>query len=396
MAEPNGAPWPPASRSVIEALAARGDFSLRRGRAYLNTASIGLMYSGAERALHDWVSSIAAAGTMEFDERAEETVFERLRVAAAQLLNAQPADIAVGSSATELLGSLAWAVPPEPGANVVGTNVSFPSTIFPWTRVAQHTGAEVRLAGGAGGATSTDAIVELIDDATSVVCISEVEYAGGQRYDVTCLAEAAHARGALLVVDATQSAGAIPIDVTASRVDALVTAGYKWLCGPFGAAVMYLAPHLQPHLQPGVVGFRSHVDMWDLKADRLELPNSARRFEPSTMAYGCAIGLARAIEYVVSLGVERIAEHNRHLVDLLIEGVSGRGGQIVTPTDPAERASIVAARFPETPSSAVADHLQAAGVVVSCRNDYVRWSPHVYNDAADIERVFAAIDGLSR
>ena len=113
---------------------------------------------------------------------------------------------------------------------------------------------------------------------------------------------------------------------------------------------------------------------------------------PTIMAYGCAIGLARAIEYVVSVGVERIAEHNRGLVDMLIDGVRARGGEIVTPEDVAERASIVAARFPETPAAEMAEHLQGAGVIVSCRNDLVRWSPHLYNDAADIERVFAVVD----
>ena len=155
-----------------------------------------------------------------------------------------------------------------------------------------------------------DAVLELIDDDTAVVCISHVEYGRGQRFDLASLAAAAHDHGALLVVDATQSAGAVPIDVQADALDVVLSSGYKWLCGPFGAAVMYLAPHLQAKLEPGVVGFRSHEDIWDLRTDQLDYARSARRFECSTMAYGCAIGLSHSIDFLLEVGVDRIYEHN--------------------------------------------------------------------------------------
>lgn len=382
------------NRKAVRALSLvqPGDFLTQGNRVYLNTASITLMYSGALQALVKWFDERAASGTADFDEHAEETVFEELRRAIARLFNAKPADIAVGSSATELLASLAWGVSPRAGENVVGTDAAFPSVVFPWARVARETGAEVRLARSHDLIVDSQSVVDLVDDNTSVVCISEVEYASGQRYDVKRLAEVAHEHGALLVVDATQSAGSVPIDVTHSGADVVVSAGYKWLCGPFGAAVMYLAPALQGLLEPGTIGFRSHKDMWDLRADRIELPVAARRFEPSTMAYGCAIGLAAAVEYVLSVGVEQIAEHNRRLVDMVIEGVRGRGGEIVTPEPAEERASIVAGRFPNKRSDEVARLLGAAGVIVSSRNGVVRWSPHLFNDEGDIERMFEVID----
>ncbi len=369
-------------------------FPTRTDRAYLNTASITLMYSGAQRALESWFEEIAASGTVEFDETAEASVFEGLRRATAQLFGARPEDIAVGSNATELLSSLAWAVSPGPRETVVGTEVAFPSVVFPWARVARETGAEVRLAQANDHYVDPAALLELIDDRTSVVCVSEIEYASGQRYELAPLADAAHQHGALLVVDSTQSAGAVPIDVVRSGVDAVVSAGYKWLCGPFGAAVMYLAPALQGRLDPGTVGFRSHTDMWDLRADRVELPQAARRFEPSTMAYGCALGLAASVEYLISIGVDRIAAHNRALADKLIEGVRARGGEIVTPDLPQERASIVAGTFAGKSADVVAAHLRDAGVVVSSRNGLVRWSPHVFNDDDDIEQVFEVIDQM--
>ena len=266
----------------------------------------------------------------------------------------------MGSSVTELLSSLAWAVAPGTDSNVVGTAPSFPSTVYPWQRVASHTGCEIRLAEGEDDIVRLEEVLDLINDDTAVVCISHVEYGRGQRFDLSSLAAAAHEHGALLVVDATQSAGAVPIDVRPDALDVVLSSGYKWLCGPFGAAIMYLAPHLQAESEPGVVGFRSHEDMWDLRTDRLDYAPSARRFECSTMAYGCAIGLARSIEFLVDVGIDRIYEHNEALADLLIEGLRNRGMEITSPLAAEERSAIVTARMSGVDSAQTAERLRAA------------------------------------
>lgn len=371
------------------------DFPASVKCTYLNTANVSLMYRGAEKAVIEWQKDLSENGSINFDEIAEANVFNDLHGAAALLFNARPEDIAVGSSATELISSLAWAVAPGSGTNVVSTDIVFPSTLYPWLRVARHTKCEVRLAKGQNSYAVPDDVIQLIDNRTAVVCVSHVEYSGGQRYDLQKLADVAHDHDALLVVDATQSAGAIPIDAPACGVDALVSGGYKWLCGPFGAAVMYLAPHLQNQLDPGLVGFRSHKDMWDLQADRVEFPATAQRFEYSTMAYGCAIGLARSIEYIVDVGVERIFSYNKHLADLLIEGLEERSAEIISPRNEAEQTSIVAARFPGKDPAQVARKLKAVQVMVSSRKDFVRFSPHFYNQPADIQNALDRIDDLA-
>ena len=350
------------------------------------------MYRGARQSVVEWQRELAENGTINFDETAEEAVFEDLHRAAARLFNASPDDIAVATSVTELLCSLAWAVAPGPRTNVVSTRVVHPSTHYPWLRVSSYTGCEIRLAPATDGYADPDALLGLIDDRTAVVSISHAEFRTGQLYDLAHLADVAHARGALLVVDATQSAGAVPIDVSAASVDALVSAGYKWLCGPFGAAVMYLAPHLQHELDPGLIGWRSHRDMWDLRADRLELPSGARRFEFSTMGYGCAVGLTRSIEFLVGAGIERISAHNRRLADLLVDVLREQGAEIVSPLNERERTSTVAARFPGRDSAGIAGSLNAAGVVVSSRGDVIRISPHLYNAPDDIEHVREELD----
>ena len=378
----------------MKSIVSEKDFPTANKFVSLNAANVALMYHGAHQAIIEWQDDVALNGSNNFDENSEETIFGELHQVASRLINAGPEDIAVGSSATELLCSLAWAISPSKDQNVVSTEIVFPSTVYPWQRVASSTGCEIRLAKEKNNFIHIDEIITLIDQHTAVVCISHVEYGNGQTFDLHLLAEATHEHGALLVVDATQSAGAIPIDVQACPIDALISGAYKWLCGPFGAAFMYLAPHLQTKLEPGLVGFRSHKNMWDLDASRIDYPQAAEKFEFSTMAFGCAVGLTRAINFLNDIGVENIFQYNRQLADRLIEGLQARGAVITSPLEDKSRSSIVRAHFENIGSNKIIQSLKQAGVFVSRRGDSIRFSPHLYNSISDIDKALAEIDNI--
>ena len=371
-----------------------GDFPLTEEWSYLNAANVALMPMSAAKAMTDWQTDVALNGSNNFNDHAEDSAFDGLRDEGAKLLGCRPEDIAGGSSCTELLSSLAWAVMPKEHDNVVSTDIVFPSTIYPFTRVSHHTGCEIRLAPGHNGYASFDEIVKNIDHNTSIVSISHAEYTGGQVYDLAALAEVAHAHGALLIVDATQSAGAIPIDAPDSGADAIVAGGYKWLCGPFGAAVMYLAPHLQNTLDPGFVGFRSHNNMWDLSPDRLEYPDTAKRFESSTMAFGCIKGLENSLEYLTDIGIARIYDHNIALADRLIEGLNDLDVEVVSPMTLSERTSIVTCRVGGFDPRTIVDSLKERHIVAHKRQDFLRFSPHVYNSEHDVDRALMELRSL--
>ena len=358
---------------------------------YMDAASVGLMHAGAARSINAWQQRLAEEGTVAFDEEAEVNILQGLSEAAGKLFNAGPEDIAIASGETSLMASLAWAVSPPEGSKIVASEACHPSTIYPWMRVAETTEAEVRWARGEDSYyVAPEAIEALIDERTAVLCLSHVEYGTGQLHDLARFAEKAHAHGALLVVDATQSAGQVPIDVQAAGVDAVTASTYKWLCGPFGAGVMYLSPDLQA-LSPGIVGWRSHESMWDFQADRLAYPRSAKRFEYGTMAYGTALGAAEAIEYLLELGIDGIAAHNRGIADELRAGLMELGAEILPPAPAPERSAIVAARFPGRDSGALTASLKEQKAVVSLRRDFIRFSPHLYNDSEDVRQVLGAL-----
>lgn len=388
-------PHSPSEASNRTAWNAGIDFPAARKRTYLNAASVALMPEAASKAVVDWQHDLAENGTLHFDEVAEDRVFDVLRERFAALIGAAPHDVAIGSSATELLASLAWAVSPPAGRTVVTTDIVFPSTAYPWSRVARATGAEVRFVKAVGGVIDEDELIAAIDERTAVVSICQVEYSNGQRYDLARLASATERVGALLVVDASQSVGSVPIDVRTTPIDALITTSYKWLCGPFGVGLLYLNPKWHTRLDPGLVGWRTNAAIYDLRADRCVPHPDARRFEFSTMAYGAAIGLAVAIDDLHRLGIDRIHAHGVGLGTRLIEGLESLGAEVVSPVRAEARSPIVSARFPGLTPKDVVQHLGREGVVVSPRRDLVRFSPHLYNTEADIDRALAVLGKIS-
>ena len=158
----------------------------------LSFANVATTSPAAHNASLAWSDALARGGAAEFDGEAEKNGMLPLRQATSRLLSCGVEDVCVGSSATELLCSIAWAVWPEEGSNVVSTRSSFPSTVYPWSRVAEASGAEIRLAEHDSNLyTNPKNILELIDESTSVVTLSHIEFSNGQRYDIEKFAKAA-------------------------------------------------------------------------------------------------------------------------------------------------------------------------------------------------------------
>jgi cysteine desulfurase / selenocysteine lyase len=376
----------------------RDDFPAFDRLTYLNTASAGLVPASVVTPAHEFEFELAQAGTTGMDEDTEVGILEDARQGAAKLLGAHPDTIAIGTSFTESLCQVAWWLRPGRGRNVVSSEAEFPSVTYPWHRIAEDTGCEVRLVSvlddpeGFG----VGKIAEQVDTATAAICISHIQYLTGHRLDLAELAALAHDNGALLIVDATQSAGQVPIDVTATGVDVLIAGSYKWLCSTFGAAICYLSPPVLERFRPPLVGWRSTEHPYSLDARWLPLAATARRMEYSTMSYTAAIALGRAIGYIRGLSLDEVAGHNARLADQVADGLRQRGARLLTPRDPRRRAGTITARFPGRDGEAIAAELTRRGVIVSPRVGSTRFSMHFYNSSDDVDRALAVLDEVLR
>ncbi len=380
----------------MESLAPREHFPILEDNVYLNAASISLVPGPVRQEVNDFDEAVSYAGTVNFDDAAENRVYEGVREAAGRLIGADPVDIAVMTSATEALCSLAWWLRPGEGSNVVSIDLEFPSVTYPWLRIAQEFGSEVRLvpARDDPASLSIDALARAVDDRTAVLCVSHVEYASGHRFDIGQLSEIARAHDAFLIVDATQSAGVAPIDLRQYDVDVLLSSSYKWLCGLCGAAFCYMKPEVSERFQPPLVGWRTTGEgALSFDATSITLSPGGRRMEYGTVAYGAGISLGAAIRYLLGFGIERILEHNQTLGDRIIQGVDALGGRLITPRERDRRAGIVSAAFAGHTAEDLAARLAEEKVHVASRLGGLRFAPHLFSNSDDVDR---ALDALER
>ena len=173
----------------------------------------------------------------------------------------------------------------------------------------------------------------------------------------------------------------------------IVSSGYKWLRGTYGAAVAYISPELSSSLTPGLIGFRSHADIWDLKADRMQLPNDASRFEYTTIHFGAVLGLAASVNEINEFGIDNVWRYDISLADSLIQGVRELGIEIASPLSESERSAIISLRLPdEFDSIEVANRLQNDfSILVTSRAGLLRVSPHFDNTNEDIQKLLDAL-----
>src|SRR5689334_16443479 len=271
---------------------------------WLNTASYGLpprpAFEALQAVLDDW-----RVGRTSWEPWNESTT--RARASFARLVGVDAADVAVGSTVSQLLAPIVAALPA--GTRVLVPDIEFTSNLFPWLAAP---GVEVRTA-------APDGLADRVDAGTDVVAFSLVQSATGAVADYDAVVAAARAHKALVVVDATQGCGWLPFE--AGRADAVVVGGYKWLMNPRGSAFAYLAPRLRELLTPHAAGWYSGADPHDsYYGPPLRLATSARRFDISP-AWFSYVGTAPALELVEELGVARIGAHNVALANRFLAGL---------------------------------------------------------------------------
>jgi len=370
------------------------EFPALRKFIYLSTASIGLTPVRVIKAISKFLESVLSEGTAYLSEEEEANVFEELRGLSARLFGCSKNEVAVFSSVTEALNSIAWALPK--GGNIVSTDVEFPTVIYPWIRVGKEKGWDVRLVRAKDFIVSEEDILSAISEGTKAVCLSHVEFLTGQKFDLARIARKAHEVGALLIVDGVQAAGYLPVSVRELGVDIYVTGSYKWLIGPMGAAVAYVRRELCESLEPGLVGWRSVEDMWSLSIGPLKYAGTARRFEYSTSAYEAKVGMAKSIEYILSMGVDSIYTHNMRVTEYALKELSSMDRvEVITPLKTFMRGSIASFRIEGLRSEVVAEelikHCGERKPEFNVRRGLLRISPHFYNDEDDIDEFLSCL-----
>lgn len=375
-------------------LVPRSDYAALRECTYLNQASLGLIPRRSLDAMVAFLSDVAQHGNLRLSDDEEARVLDDLRAAAAELLDAPETWIAITGGASEALGQVAATLSSVNGS-VVLVSSDFPSVTYPWLAERERLGTPLVWVNDTLDADLTDELVRAIDDRTKAVCFSAVQFATGSSVRVPAVTARAKDVGCRVIVDATQLAGAGPVSVRGWSADAVVCSGYKWLSSHGGVALLALAPDLVS-VTPQLVGWKGVPNPFAFEPTTLPLASDARRFEMSTIAYSSAVGLRTSIGLLRAAGIQRIADHSRHLASELIDGVEALGwSPFRSPSDPSSCDHIVALRHPVADVGRVQRVLtEEHRIICSSRGGNLRVSFHLYNDASDVETLVAALDTL--
>jgi selenocysteine lyase/cysteine desulfurase len=376
---------------MISSLIDRRGYPTLQECVYLNQASLGLIADPAVDAMHDLLDRVVRHGNLHMSDEDEVGFLDGLRDRAARSLSVRDAEIAIVSSASELLGQAPLLLPPRHGSKVIAVATDFPAITRPWLRLEERGECRVDLVEDSPASDLTDDLIARIDAHTSAVAVGWVQYATGTMIDVPRLRGATEAAGVRLVLDASQGAGAMRCDGSTWRADLLVSSGYKWLGGPGGVAIGALAPDVieQTPPLPGWMGARSP---FAFDATRITLAEGARRFTQSTMSYLSVAGLTVAMDQLLTIGLDRVEQHATRLRALLLDAAEDRGWlPFRGRDDPAAASHIVSLGRPGMESANVLTQLRRTGIVCSLRGDRVRVSLSPYNEEDDIAALATAL-----
>jgi len=371
------------------------EFPVRRNLVYWNHAAVAPLprrVAGAITAHTENVRERGAADWRDWYRAVDET-----RGKAARLLGARASEIAFLPSTSWALNFVAQAYPWKSGDNVVGDDMEFPANVYPWMLL-EGRGVEYRLARSRDGRIGVDEIAAVVDARTRIVAVSWVAFHNGWVYPIEEIGAFCREKGILLVVDAIQGLGALPIDVREANVDVLAADAHKWLLGAEACAVFYVSEGARERVPPAFGGW------WNVRHEgshvggyldyRLDFHLGARRYEPGSIPIAQIQGLSAALDLLEEMDGAEVARRIVAAVETLADGLRRRGWKIATPEP--FRSGILAAFPPDGDAIRAAKGFEARGIIVAPREGAVRFSPHAYNDAVEAERIIRAVEEIER
>jgi len=353
---------------------------------YLNSAAVSPPPTTAVEAVMSQLRDVSRHGTAHYTDWI--ATKDRARALLASMLNVGPEHVAFMRNTSDGLATIASGLDWTRKDNIVSFAGEFPANFYPWRRIRDKYGVELRVCAESDGRIELGELTSLIDENTRLVTISAVQFASGFQSDLQRLAEAAHSVGALFAVDIIQALGARGFDLPALGVDIAAGASHKWLCGPEGCGFLYLSDQAREAVEPTLTGWISVETPWDFEDREQAWQSSALAWESGTGCSSLFYGLEQSLKLLIDTGLETIEAYLGGLTDHLCELLSGTPYAIVSSRAPGERSAIVCLKHTGgIHCGEIAKQLQEHSIIVSPRNDRLRISPHFYNTVEDIERL---------
>lgn len=371
----------------------RDQFPVTERYRYFDHAGVSPIPRVAADATQWWMERSLTKGKVDYDELIARQ--ESARTTAAQLMGVAADDVAFIKNTTEGLGFVAAGLDWRDGDRVVIPDLEFPSAIYPFLAL-EDRGVKVDRVTpiGDGRVLPLDEFERVITSGLppKLVVVSWVQFARGWRTDVAGLARLAHDAGALLCLDAIQGVGLLPAAFADWGVDVAMAGAHKWMLGPEGIGVLYVAEDLRDRLRPVEPGWASMAHDADYDNLAIAWAGSARRYEGGTANNAGTAAFDASLRLIAAAGVTDIWQHVDALCDHLVHALTPIPNVTVLSNRSAEgRSGIVSIRIDGQPPEELARTLNAQQFVCSARGGGVRIAPHGYNTADEIDALVASV-----
>ena len=361
---------------------------------YLNTSAHAAMPRVTLRAVQNSIE----ANT--FPHHRDDAIFFeapiRIRASLSKMIGARPEEIALTSGAGAGVTAVAHFLRWKPGDEVITAKGEFPMQYATWRPMEEREGLKLKIVAPRDRFITADDLIAAMTPRTRVVSVSHVRFDDGTLLDAARVAAACRAQGALLVLDVSQSCGAVPMNVKELDADFLVCAGYKWLLSPYGTGFFWVKSEHQDTGRPGPFSWTSQAtdSFFELSYVDPKPSRSAKRWDSVEAATYFNFNLAAmdaSVDFVLRVGPALVREHNRQLLDFLFEHLP-KECVPASPLDSTRRGPCgsFTARTPEK-TVELYQKLQKENIIVSLREGRIRVSPHLFNSERDINRLISVV-----
>src|SRR5271165_1027393 len=317
---------------------------------------------------------------------------EEFRAAAAQLVDCADDDIAIVPAASYGIATAALNVPVGKGQSILVLAEQFPSHYYSWQRVAEERGANLKIVPWPDDGDWTSAVLNALTEDVAVAALPHVQWTSGGRLDLVRIGQACRKFGAALVLDLTQSLGALPFSVREVQPDFAVAANYKWLMGPYTTGLLYVAPrwHGGRPLEENWIQRANARDFTSLILYTADYDTGARRFDMGERSnFALLPAAARAMKQLLEWDVTQISSTIGAITRELAEAAAELGFSVVP--DAFRASHYLCLRRPAGIPAELPEMLARQKVFVSVRGSSIRVTPHVYNSANDVDRLISCL-----
>lgn len=312
---------------------------------------------------------------------------EECRKKVAELINGSQEEIAFMLNTSQGINTVANMIRWKKGDNIITSDLEFPSNSIPWYNLRKK-GVDVKKVNNVNGEIRIEDIEKALDENTRLVALSYVQFGNGFRSDLEEISKLCREHNAFLFSDVIQGLGAVELDVKKTNIDFFSAASYKWLMGPFGVGIFYIKKDLIEEFDPPYLGWfslKNEEDFDRAGIDKIDLADSARKFEAGGKSFALIMGLKKSLEILLDIGIDAIEKRVLSLSKYVLDNVE----DVQTPYDEKKRAGIVNIKHPD--AEKIVEKIREKKILVSARMNGIRVSTHFWNTEEDVDKLLEII-----